>query len=181
MDQTTPTNPIRDASEDVHIVHLDGGNKGQIEHFSSKPMTIGRHGKCDVALKNAALTVSRIHAKIIPKNGRFIFKSMGPNGSYINGRRIEQAPLKSGDIIQFSSSGPSIQFLFEKITDPSTLNDTLEYIPRNEKSIQSYKEFRKNNRTPLRNNVMRSYLHRSAQPSIYANLKSAFRKFKRSK
>lgn len=186
MDYTTfakPDNKINNVEFKVQIVHLDGNSKGQIKCFSSKLITFGRNGKCDVVLKHAALTVSRIHAKIILKNDRFALESISPNGSFVNGQRIEKTCLYSGDIIRFSESGPKVEFLYEKIINPVTPHTTMEQLPNHSKPpVPSYREFRlDNNVEPRKNDVMRTYIVPAPEPSLFANLKSTFSTFRKKK
>lgn len=184
MDYTTftrPDNKVDKVEFKVQIVHLDGNSKGQVRHFSSKLITFGRNGNCDVVLRHAALTVSRIHAKIVLKNDRFILESISPNGCFINGQRVEQACLYAGDIIKFSESGPRVQFLYEKIINPVTTTPATMEPPSNHgSSVPSYSEFRlDNNVEPCQNDVMRTYIIPAPEPSLFANLKSIFHKKKR--
>lgn len=182
MDDTTFAKSGNNVKYTVQIVHLDGNDKGLIKRFSSKNITFGRHSNCDVVLKHAALTVSRVHAKIVLKNGRFILESIGPNGSFVNGKYVEKTQLYSDDVIKFSASGPSVQFQYEKILNPDTLPITASKPPDHHKSKPMYQEFREdNNIKPDKNDAMRTYIFRAPEPSILDNVKSALRKIKRKK
>jgi pSer/pThr/pTyr-binding forkhead associated (FHA) protein len=59
---------------------------------------IGRIQQNDIIIDN--LAVSRRHAKIHIKDGKVVIKDLGSaNGTFVNGLQIDEAELKSGDII----------------------------------------------------------------------------------
>jgi len=64
--------------------------------------SIGRSPDQDLVLREAF--VSRRHALIDFRNGSFeLIDQQSSHGTYLNGVRIERAPLKSGDTLQFGS------------------------------------------------------------------------------
>jgi pSer/pThr/pTyr-binding forkhead associated (FHA) protein len=61
--------------------------------------TAGRHPESDIFLDD--ITVSRRHAEIRRKDGRFSVHDMGSlNGTYVNRDRVENTQLASGDELQ---------------------------------------------------------------------------------
>lgn len=59
---------------------------------------IGRIQENDIMIDN--LAVSRRHAKIHMKDGKVVIKDLGSaNGTFVNGLQVDEAELKSGDII----------------------------------------------------------------------------------
>jgi pSer/pThr/pTyr-binding forkhead associated (FHA) protein len=81
------------------VVRSGGGRAG--EHFSPKGerTTVGRSPDCDIFLDD--VTVSRKHAVLVEDDGRFTIEDQGSlNGTYVNRRRIESAPLEDGDEVQ---------------------------------------------------------------------------------
>jgi hypothetical protein len=63
-----------------------------------KPTTIGRADDSTILLADA--TVSRLHAIVEWKNDNFILRDPGSrNGILLNGKRVEEAPLKNDDKI----------------------------------------------------------------------------------
>lgn len=59
----------------------------------------GRHPNADIFLDD--VTVSRRHVEFSRSSAGFMFKDMGSmNGTYLNGSRVDQSPLKTGDEIQ---------------------------------------------------------------------------------
>lgn len=66
------------------------------------PLTIGR--RPDNAVVLAEKFVSARHAVIRRDNGRYHVEDLGSsNGTRLNGRRVERAALKDGDIVQIGS------------------------------------------------------------------------------
>jgi FHA domain/zinc-ribbon domain len=81
------------------VVRSGGGRAG--EHFSPQDerTTIGRSPDCDIFLDD--VTVSRKHAVLLQEEGRFTIEDQGSlNGTYVNRRRIDSAPLSDGDELQ---------------------------------------------------------------------------------
>jgi hypothetical protein len=77
----------------------------QLEYRLDKnALAIGSHHNNDIVLTDT--TVSRRHATISRRLGRFILTDLGStNGSYINGRRISRpTALRRGDEVRFGSA-----------------------------------------------------------------------------
>jgi hypothetical protein len=63
---------------------------------ASNDLFIGRGASCDVVL--ADITVSRCHARLIPRDGFWVFHDLSStNGSYLNGTRVSRCQLRPGD------------------------------------------------------------------------------------
>jgi hypothetical protein len=81
------------------VVRSGGGRAG--EHFllQNERITVGRSPECDIFLDD--VTVSRRHALVKQADGRFLIEDQGSlNGTFLNRRRIESAPLEDGDEVQ---------------------------------------------------------------------------------
>ncbi len=81
------------------VVRSGGGRAG--EHFvpSGERTTIGRSPDCDVFLDD--VTVSRRHAVLTERDGRFTIEDQGSlNGTFVNRERIDSAELEDGDEVQ---------------------------------------------------------------------------------
>ncbi len=66
-------------------------------------VSIGRHLDNDIVLEEQ--TVSRQHAQIRWRYGRFVLYDLGSrSGTYLNGERIDQCPLQAGDVIQLGET-----------------------------------------------------------------------------
>jgi hypothetical protein len=81
------------------VVRSGGGRAG--EHFllEDEQTTVGRSPDCDVFLDD--VTVSRRHALVVRRDGRFFIEDKGSlNGTFLNRRRIESGALDDGDELQ---------------------------------------------------------------------------------
>ncbi len=115
QDETTvslsPTEIEDDVGEEVslplHELRTDqallvvrrGENAGSQFLLEKDVTTVGRHPESDIFLDD--ITVSRRHAEIRRKDGRFFIYDMGSlNGSYVNRDRVDNTQLANGDEIQ---------------------------------------------------------------------------------
>jgi DNA-binding winged helix-turn-helix (wHTH) protein len=92
---------------------------GTEEYIQLQPITtFGRSETCDVVIPSP--TVSRVHAQIELQHNRYILSDAGSsNGTYINGRRLEEpTQLSTNDEIWLGSSAVSLLF-----TDPEETVD----------------------------------------------------------
>jgi pSer/pThr/pTyr-binding forkhead associated (FHA) protein len=81
------------------VVRSGGGRAGETFHPSQERTSIGRSPDCEIFLDD--VTVSRQHALLTEKNGQFFIQDEGSlNGTFLNRRRIESAPVEDGDEIQ---------------------------------------------------------------------------------
>ena len=68
-----------------------------------KDLTVGRETYCDIILDDPK--VSRHHGTFHLRDGKIIFvDNNSTNGTMLNGRKITEAEIRSGDIIKFGSS-----------------------------------------------------------------------------
>jgi pSer/pThr/pTyr-binding forkhead associated (FHA) protein len=111
----------------VQIVHIEGPLKGEIQDFLEPEISIGRHSSCQVQFPKDLTIISRKHAQIIREGNRFKLTDQSTNGTFLNGKRVTEAYLKSGDVLIFAEDGPKASFLtrieeggqaFEKFTQP---------------------------------------------------------------
>ncbi len=76
--------------------------------FYDEPLIrIGRSTDNHVVLYSAV--VSRHHIEIHQKGSKWEIVSLGTNGTYLEGKRINQAAVTDGMVIRLAGSGPKIQ------------------------------------------------------------------------
>jgi pSer/pThr/pTyr-binding forkhead associated (FHA) protein len=81
------------------VVRSGGGMAGQAFEPAEGKTLIGRSPECDIFLDD--VTVSRRHAVLHERDGRYIIEDQGSlNGTFLNRRRIESAELSDGDELQ---------------------------------------------------------------------------------
>ena len=83
------------------VVRSGGGRTGESFPLAGEHLSIGRSPDCDVFLDD--VTVSRRHAVLVGDAAmrRYRIEDQGSlNGTYVNRRRIDGAPLHDGDEIQ---------------------------------------------------------------------------------
>ncbi len=81
------------------VVRSGGGRAGEVFPLAEGETTIGRSPDCGIFLDD--VTVSRRHAVLAERDGRFWIDDLGSlNGTFLNRRRIESAPLDDGDELQ---------------------------------------------------------------------------------
>jgi pSer/pThr/pTyr-binding forkhead associated (FHA) protein len=110
----------------MQLVHIQGPMKGQIQEFSSDTIFIGRHSSCDVKFPGDLNILSRKHARIIREGNRFKLIDQSTNGTYINGKQVQEAYLKDGDILLFADGGPKVSFLTKLGESPAHLHQDAE-------------------------------------------------------
>lgn len=81
------------------VIRSGGGRAGEMFVLDVARMTVGRRPESDVFLDD--VTVSRDHAVIVRRDGRYYIDDCGSlNGTYVNRRRIESHQLSDGDELQ---------------------------------------------------------------------------------
>jgi hypothetical protein len=81
------------------VVRSGGGRAGEHFPLQEANVTVGRSPDCDIFLDD--VTVSRRHALVKREDSGFLIEDQGSlNGTFLNRRRIESAPLEDGDEVQ---------------------------------------------------------------------------------
>ena len=95
-----PTSPV------VPVLRVRTGD-GHALRFS-RPFHIGREHDCDVRIDD--VHVSRKHVAVSFENGRWTVRDQrSGNGVFVNGRRIDTAPVGAGGLtIRLGADGPSV-------------------------------------------------------------------------
>jgi pSer/pThr/pTyr-binding forkhead associated (FHA) protein len=95
----------------VQLVHIDGPLKGEIQEFLDQEISMGRLPTCQVQFPKDFTMISRNHARIIREGNRFKLVDQSANGTFVNGKRVTEAYLKSGDVLLLAEGGPKVSFL----------------------------------------------------------------------
>jgi len=81
------------------VVRAGGGRAGESFRPAGARTRIGRSPDCEIFLDD--VTVSRNHAVLLDDNGSFSVEDQGSlNGTFVNRKRIDRAPLQEGDELQ---------------------------------------------------------------------------------
>jgi diguanylate cyclase (GGDEF)-like protein len=93
--------PITPGSQDAYLIHIypAGPNMGARHALKDKPLAVGRGDDCDIVINDHS--VSRRHARIEPRrNGYCVIDLKSTNGTFVNDRLIERAPIEDGDYVR---------------------------------------------------------------------------------
>jgi len=105
----------------VQLIHLSGPLKGQIQEFAEGSILVGRHPSCHVRFPADVTVLSRTHAEIVRDGNQFRLVDKSTNGTFVNGKRITETFLKSGDVLAFAEGGPKVSFLTEVKEAPAAV------------------------------------------------------------
>lgn len=95
----------------VQLVHIEGPLKGDIQELTEPTIRIGRNPDGQVHFPKDLTIVSRNHAEIVREGNRFKLLDHSSNGTFVNGKKIQEAYLKDGDVLTFAEGGPKVSFL----------------------------------------------------------------------
>ncbi len=101
----------------VQLVHILGPMKGEIQEFREGTILIGRDPSCQLKFPADLAVVSRKHALITREGNQFKLVDSSSNGTFVNGKKITESPLRNGDVLEFSEGGPKVSFLSEIMED----------------------------------------------------------------
>ena len=91
--------------------------KGQIQEYELDHIAIGRHPSCQLRFPADLAIISRMHAEIHRDGNRFKLVDHSANGTFVNGKRVSEAYLQSGDVLAFAEGGPKVSFLIQMKED----------------------------------------------------------------
>ncbi len=84
---------------DVNLILLKKNNSQKAFSLSSGVTVIGRRHDCD--LRIPLMSVSRRHCQLNRDEGVLKIRDLGSrNGTYLNGKRIDEAVIQAGDYIE---------------------------------------------------------------------------------
>jgi pSer/pThr/pTyr-binding forkhead associated (FHA) protein len=99
---------------------IEGPAEGRTFPMAGKALSVGRHEDQDVRLDDAG--VSRSHAMLVLRDGVWSVRDNGSaNGLYLNGQRLKEAVLGTGDILRIGNS--RLRFLVREEEEEIDLED----------------------------------------------------------
>jgi pSer/pThr/pTyr-binding forkhead associated (FHA) protein len=85
-------------AERGRYLQVEGPERSLLIPLGEQPLHIGRGLNADLRLDEAS--VSRRHAIVVPRPaGARVLDDRSSNGTFVNGRRVQQAELRDGDVI----------------------------------------------------------------------------------
>jgi anti-anti-sigma factor len=105
------------------------GFEDVVLRFDRSPITIGASATSDVVL--AGPQVSRAHATITVSAGQMLYRDRSSNGSFVNGRRVEEVSPAPGDVVTIPPYRLSFRLETQEIekTEPAPGLDELPIPP----------------------------------------------------
>jgi pSer/pThr/pTyr-binding forkhead associated (FHA) protein len=89
---------LADPVEPGRYLQVQGPDRALLIPLGSEPIHIGRGLSADLHLDENS--VSRRHAILVPRpSGARILDDRSSNGTFVNGRRIQQVDLQDGDVV----------------------------------------------------------------------------------
>lgn len=105
---------------DVNLILLKKDGVQKVFPLPSSVTVIGRRSNCDLHIPVAS--VSRKHCQLNRDQGVLTIRDLGSrNGTYLNGKRVEEAEVKAGDYVRVGPLTFALQIdgAPESITTPS--------------------------------------------------------------
>lgn len=94
------------------LVRMDSGQAGHVTSLDAPEIRLGRQLGNTIVIDDEGL--SRVHARVFYDGAFYRVQDLqSSNGTYVNGARIEEAPLTDGSVLQL---GPKVCFRFS-LTD----------------------------------------------------------------
>src|SRR6266542_2602568 len=91
------------------LVHRRGPLEGKKDKFDEDVIRIGRKDDNHVVL--AEKVVSSYHAEIRRRGESYTLVDLeSTNGTFVNGERVQKAPLKDRDKVEIGENGPVFEF-----------------------------------------------------------------------
>ena len=107
MDPSAPP-PVR--------VRIEKGKVEKTDFCFTEPFRIGRDKDCEVRITDHM--VSRSHAEVLFVGGRWWVHDLeSGNGTFVDGKRVERAPVEEHTIIKLGISGPILSLTTEQVSE----------------------------------------------------------------
>ncbi|NIM01422.1 MAG: hypothetical protein GTN89_11400 [Acidobacteria bacterium] len=115
---TTPTTSTDRADHLVAVVvHLSGRYRGKIQRLGDGPLRIGAAEPAEIRISTDDLTadltqvpVTEAHATLERRGNTYELRAEPDADIWVNGRRVEQRLLDSGDVLEIGEGGPVLRF-----------------------------------------------------------------------
>jgi diguanylate cyclase (GGDEF)-like protein len=102
-DPVMPVPPEADESSRPYLVILGGASVGEIHKIGKMPAIIGRSHGADIRIADHG--ISREHVEVAGERARITVRDLGSkNGTFHNGRKVEEVELADGDKISIGST-----------------------------------------------------------------------------
>lgn len=91
------------------FVHLSGSKRGSTEVFTEERLKIGTDPGNELCFDvSVDKTAAPFHAEIELKDCDYLLKNKA-DGTFVNGRQVEEIVLRDGDMIEFGAGGPKVR------------------------------------------------------------------------
>jgi len=137
MGDQTETTSIPPAPPPIKV-RIESGTADKSEYSFTQPFRCGRDKSCEVRLTDTA--VSRFHAEFWFSDGKWwILDLQSANGSCVDGRRVERAPIATLVRVQLGDDGPILLLTLESVSTVEGVNED-EKIQVGPPSLEHYQE-----------------------------------------
>jgi len=94
---------------------IERGKADKTDFYFTEPFRVGRGKNCEVQVSDP--TVSRSHAEISFQGGSWWVRDLqSANGTFLDGMKVERAPLADESRIQLGIGGPVLYLTIEGVT-----------------------------------------------------------------
>ena len=101
--ETEPDTVGRASATSPVLEGASEGFEGRRLALHAGRQTVGRGGHNDVVIDD--LSVSSTHAWIMHQQGHYVvMNTLSTNGTFVNGQRVHEAPLRHGDRVRFGQA-----------------------------------------------------------------------------
>jgi hypothetical protein len=100
----------------IRVRHLTGSRAGEEQNFeNAHEVTIGRSPASMILFDpEKDRVVSGRHAALVHDQNRWLLRDLGSsNGTFVDGNRVTELPLRNGTVVQLGANGPRIQVEFQ--------------------------------------------------------------------
>lgn len=102
------------------VQHLSGSRKGASESFTGDVIRAGRDPACEIRFHpEKDIDASATHGEIRWSGAGYKLLDLGStNGTYLNGEKVLESPLSSGDEVEFGKGGPRLLLTIARVYRP---------------------------------------------------------------